>query len=97
MISDISSNKWIRSIGALEESYVRVIDEEDEIIWATSPRGRYTPKDGYTFLLWNRNWLLLNGGDYPSGNSRHLLNPGCSCGAYYQIKYLLMITLIAKQ
>lgn len=51
MIPNIWRNEWIIYIGALEDSYVRITDREDDIIWAASPRGRYTPKDGYTFLI----------------------------------------------
>lgn len=95
MILDIWSNDWIQYIGALEESLVRIKDRTNEIIWVASPQGCYTPKDGYNFLIKDKNRLWLNGDGEPSRKSRHLLNPGCSCGAYYQIKYLLMITLIA--
>lgn len=42
---------WNRFIGALEESHVRITDWEDEIIWVATPHSRYTPQNGYTFLI----------------------------------------------
>lgn len=51
MIPEIRRNELNKYIGALKESHVKITNREDELIWVASPRGHYTPKDGYIFLM----------------------------------------------
>lgn len=59
-------NTFIR---ALTEAHVWIKEEEDEVIWALSKSGKYTPKEGYLVLAedrrsqalesqWNHIWKL---------------------------------------
>lgn len=36
---------------SLLEAHVRIHDGEDELIWTLASHGRYTPKDGYSFIF----------------------------------------------
>lgn len=45
------SKVWHHFIGALEEANIEITLQEYEIIWASTPHGRYTPRDGCTTLL----------------------------------------------
>lgn len=38
---------WQRFIGSLEEENVWINDNQDALIWALDPHGRYSPKVGY--------------------------------------------------
>jgi len=41
---------WLSYTNALTESHVRIIDGEDELIWAHAKHGNYTPKDRYPII-----------------------------------------------
>lgn len=52
----------------------------------------FIPKGWIYFpIFWNMNVCRLYGGGDACGNSRNLPNVGFSCGAYYQVKLLLVI------
>ena len=45
---------WANYIRALQESHIRLTQQEDQLIWAISPKGYYTPKLGYLTLYQNK-------------------------------------------
>jgi len=42
--------EWRRNVAALIESYVRLRNVDDEMIWALAQKGTYTPKEGYPII-----------------------------------------------
>lgn len=44
------TQQWNTFIKALTEAHIRVGEDEDEVVWALSKVGRYTPKEGYLVL-----------------------------------------------
>lgn len=60
---------WRLYITALTEAHIRIMEGEDELIWAYAKHGSYTPKTGYLVLMepskpldseirWNLLWKL---------------------------------------
>lgn len=47
-------NLWEEYTQALSKAHIHISDDEDEIIWALSKFGRYTPKVGYLVLAESR-------------------------------------------
>lgn len=45
---------WSEYCAALMESHVRISEGSDEIIWHLADSGRYTPKEGYVHIIWQR-------------------------------------------
>jgi len=45
---------WNDYIKALTEAHIRISEGEDEIIWALSKVGRYSPNEGYLVLIESR-------------------------------------------
>ena len=48
-IPDIWVEDWQSFIGSLEEENVCISDNQDVLIWALDPHGRYSPKSGYAY------------------------------------------------
>jgi hypothetical protein len=46
-----SLQTWKRYIISLENSFVRLSDQEDQLIWSFNPTGKYSPKHGYLSLI----------------------------------------------
>ena len=42
---------WQRFIGSLEEANVCINDNQDVLMWALDPQGRYSPKSGYAYTM----------------------------------------------
>eukprot|EP00253_Pinus_taeda_P025786 PITA_25786 len=49
-------NEWCSYIQELHHSNVRLKNESDLLIWAQGDIGKYTPKDGYNFLMQKKGW-----------------------------------------
>jgi len=43
--------QWVEYKAALTESHIRIVEGEDEIIWALAKLGKYSPKEGYLVLV----------------------------------------------
>ena len=50
---------WNDFLAILKSSHIRLSNCEDTLVWNLSKNGRYTPKDGYVFLLQDRFGLEL--------------------------------------
>eukprot|EP00253_Pinus_taeda_P014329 PITA_14329 len=76
-ILDIWHQDWLNYINALTESHIRIIEGDDELIWAKEKHGKYTPKDGYPVIfspyrppVLERWWSLLGKMKPPPPHSR---------------------------
>ena len=49
-------NEWISYIQELHRSNVRLKDEPDLLMWAQGKTSKYSPKEGYSFLMRKKGW-----------------------------------------
>lgn len=51
-------NEWTSFIQELHRPHVRLKSDPDILLWAQGKTGKYSPKDGYSFLMRKKGWGL---------------------------------------
>ena len=66
--SEIWHPNWNNYLRALRITNIRITEREDEILWALSSRGRYSPKEGYVSLCVEHEPITKSGGGETFGS-----------------------------